>query len=540
MECPATLAEQAIHGFRRADGTDAQAEEDFLKSDQPQHHVKRDYHYRRALRVCEKLFRPSRRLKPISFPDLRYFPWTLNVSAETPYTGSTYWSNFLRRKQSEGEIENDRPSFHNLYDEIFHINRTHVHQIKFGMKPFWNDLHEPIPYLYNTLHTRAHLTRTGKPDKNRAVFGVPKLLLMVENMFLWNIQKEYLNNKVNSPMLWGFETFKGGWMKLWKTLSSTQFNTAVSSDWSEFDHRALHEVIDDVHTMWRSWFDFDQGYEPSKSDTHDYSASQTSEWKIQNLWDWMTNAIKHTPILGQSGTFYRWQFNGIASGFQQTQLLDSFVNTIYILTCLSAVGINIEADDFTILVQGDDNLTTFAERILDTHGDDFLIKLAKEALTRFNAILSTDKTSIGRSLNDVEVLSYKNRNGIATRDEAELLGKLLYPERPRSYGATASAAIGLASAAMGSSLHVYNTCRNVFDYIVTIKGHEPEPDPNMKRHLTVHKSAFDEIMYLGKNTFPSFNDTFCQNFDYSVRSESEKQQLWPTQPTGNGFHFLLD
>jgi len=338
MECSPALAEKAIHGYRRSEGSDESAEIDFLKTDEPIHHVKRDYHYRRALRVCEKLFRPSRVLKPIAFPDLRYFPWTLNVSAEAPFTGSKAWDSKLRQKQAEGDIDDPYPTFHNLYNEIFYINRTHVHSIKFGLGPFWDKDGNPIPYEYTSLHTRAHLVEKDKPDKNRAVFGVPKLPLMVENMFIWNLQKEYLNGKVKSPMLWGYETFKGGWMKIWNTVQSKRPNTVLSSDWSGFDHRALHEVIDDIHLMWRSWFDFSNGYEPSKSDTHDYSQSTTSEIKLTRLWDWMTNAVKHTPILAKSGQLYQWQFNGIASGFQQTQLIDSFVNTVYLLTCLSSLA----------------------------------------------------------------------------------------------------------------------------------------------------------------------------------------------------------
>jgi hypothetical protein len=541
MECPSELAQEAINGYRRSSSDDTAAEEDFKKTDLPPHPVKRDLHYRRALIVCEKLFRPSRRLKPIAYPDLRYYPWTLNVSAEAPYSSSTRWQSYLRQKQAEGDIDNSRTTFHNLYDEIFHENRTHVHDIKFGRETFWDlPLMTPKPYMYTTLHARAHLVKADKDDKIRAVFGVPKLLLMVENMFIWNLQKEYLNDKVRSPMLWGFETFKGGWMKIWNRLSTKQKNTVLSADWSGFDHRALHEVMDDTHNMWRSWFDFDQGYEPSKSKDHDYSQSTTEEWKIQNLWDWMTHSVKHTPILGPSSTLYQWRYNGIASGFQQTQLIDSFVNAIYLLTCLSALGINIQADDFTLHVQGDDSLTTFAERVFEQHGKNFLVKLAHEALTRFNAILSIDKTTFSNSLNDVEVLSYRNRNGIAYRAPAELLAKLLYPERVRTLGATASAALGIAIASMGSSRTVYNTCRNVYDFIVNELEIEPEFDEAMRRHVGVHKGVLEEILVLKAVQFPTFEETIGQNFSTAMRTEQDKQSLWPTTPTGNEFHFLLD
>jgi hypothetical protein len=157
------------------------------------------------------MFRPKRLLKPITFPDLRYYPWTISTSAEAPYTESKYWQDRLVQKQAEGETENARSIFHNLYDEIFHINRQLVHDIKFGRQPFWNKQGEPVPYKWNYLHSRSHMVKADKPDKIRAVFGVPKLLLMVENMFIWNLQREYLNRKPGtSPLLWGFETIRGG------------------------------------------------------------------------------------------------------------------------------------------------------------------------------------------------------------------------------------------------------------------------------------------------------------------------------------------
>lgn len=534
--CDQQTAKQAIHGYRRSATDSRSGENDFLKTDQPFFPLKRDLHYRRALILCERIFRPHRRLQPISFPDLRYYPWTLHTSAEAPYTESKFWDDYVKQKEREGEIDNTRLNFHNLYNEIFHENRIHVHHIKYGMAPFWDKDGNPVPYEFTSLHSRSHLVKEDKPDKIRAVFGVPKLLLMVENMFIWNLQKEYLNEKIpNSPMLWGFETLRGGWNKLISRLSKHPLTSAISADWSGFDHKALHEVIDDVHSMWRNWFDFNKGYEPSVSDTHDYSQSTTEEWKIQNLWDWMTNAIKHTPIKAESGNLYGWKHNGIASGFQQTQLLDSFVNAIMLLTCLSASGINILSPHFQLLVQGDDSLCTFNETL---HLPSLIKSLAREALTRFNAILSEDKTSYG-SLDDVEVLSYRNRSGLAYRPPAELLAHLLYPERPRTPAATAAAAVGIAQAAMGCSRQVYDTCRDVFDFLVNQWKVEPEyPDESHEPYKRPLKAFEIKPMTLAQ--FPTLQRTFLQNFDLRTRDEADKQRLWPTLPTGNGFHFLLD
>nr|UNI73933.1 MAG: RNA-dependent RNA polymerase [brine shrimp partitivirus 1] len=527
------IAKDVIHGFYRSDGSDEAAERNFLNTDQPYHDVSRDYHYRRALRVVEKLFRPSRILKPISFPDLRYYPWTLPTSAEAPYTFKKKWVDYIRKKQKRGEISDGNVSFHNLYNEIFHINRKHIHFIKRRMRPFWKD-GVPAPYYWSTLHTRAHLRKNDQEPKNRAVFGVTKLLLMVENMFIWNLQKEYLNGNVRSPMLWGYETIRGGWYKLVRDLSVRgQPNTFISADWSEFDVRALHEVIDDVHDMWRNWFSFEDGYE----ETNIYPDTKCDPFQIQSLWDWMCHAVKHTPIAGQSGQLYQWRHNGIASGFQQTQLLDSFVNAIMLLTCYSSLGINIESDSFYLKVQGDDSLSAFNELVLQLDRS-FLTRLEAEALTRFNAKLSADKTSAGEHLNQIEVLSYKNRSGIAYRDEKELLAHLLYPERHRDLGATAASALGIAIASMGCSEAVYDVCYDVHRFITQ----DLKVDPAIRGVLWLTRLGLDLDIDFGR--FPSFKEIYAQNFDLRERSEGEKNRLWPTTPVGiteitpKGFYFL--
>nr|ATS94403.1 RNA-dependent RNA polymerase [Erysiphe necator partitivirus 2] len=527
------LADRVINGYRRSDASDESAEIDFLKTDQPYVDLPRDFHYCRSLRVTEQLFRPSRRLKPISFPDLRYYPWTLNTSAEVPFTNSKYWEGIIRQKQSDGDIEDGATSFHNLYNEVFHINRKHVHIIKRRLPPFWNTNGEPEPYLWSSLHTRAHLVKSENPDKNRAVFGVTKLLLMTENMFIWNLQKEYLNQIVKSPMMWGFETVRGGWMKIWReTHKDGPPSSVLSADWSGFDHKVLHEIIDDVHIMWRNWFDFDQGYEP----TNTYPNTTTRPEQIQNLWDWMTYSIKHTAIRCQSGKTYRWKFNGLASGYQQTQLLGSFVNCVMLLTCLSSIGINIEAPTFKIFVQGDDSLVTFNEMVFIHETKPFLLKLEKDARRRFNADLSVEKSFAGQSLSDVEVLSYKNRSGIAYRDEAELLAHLLYPERHRDLAATAASAIGIATAAMGCSRTVYDICHDVYNFIVNELGISPHP-------RGVHWMTRVHIP-ISIDVFPSFQQTSAQNWCLTERSKSDNNRLWPTQPIGqtddkpDGFYFL--
>nr|QLC36801.1 RNA-dependent RNA polymerase [Sarcosphaera coronaria partitivirus] len=543
--CSPELAHEAINGYRRSEGKDSMAEKDFLRTDVPEHKIKRDFHYKRALKVIKKMFKPSRLLKPISFPDLRFYPWTLNVSAEAPFTIHKKWEEKIRQRQSEGEDIDGTLSFHNLYNEIFELNRHLIHQIKNKEPGFWNPDGTPKPYWFSTLHSRAHLVKTDDEDKLRAVFGVPKLLLMAENMFIWNLQKEYLNQKVQSPLLWGFETFRGGWMKLLTRLKSLKNNSFISGDWSGFDRFAPHEIIDDVHDIWRSYFTFEDGYEPTYSLQHPegtrlgYPTSYTKPERLENLWTWMTYSIKHTPIRGFSGTLYQWNYNGIASGYQQTQLLDSFVNGIMLLTVLSEHGINIEGKDFVLLLLGDDNVSAFPERDIELYGQQFVEKISRSAKLRFNETLSVTKTTYGTTTNDIEILSYRNRNGIAYRDPANLLASLLYPERPRTLEATASACIGIATASMGCSHEVYNACYDAFHFLVYELKKSVDVQA-LRQYYSVRGIPLTSIQSISTD-FPSYEETFAMNFSGIVRTEEDKQLLWPTKPTGTyGFYFLND
>jgi len=527
--CLPQVADKAINWYRRSDDSPQAVTDDFLRTDQQFHPLKRDHHYKRALRVTERLMRPSRTLHPIAYPDLRYYPWTLHTSAEVPYTTEPKWKDVIREKMRDGLIDNPNLSFHNLYDEIFINNRQHVHDIKYHKRTMWNKDGTPRPYQYTTLHTRSHLVGADEPDKLRAVFGVPKLLLQVENMFIWNIQKEYLNNK-KGCMLWGFETMKGGWRKLFNRFSHKRISTFLSIDWSQFDRRALHSVIDDIHDMWRSWFNFSR-YEPT---SYYPEAKPASEHHIERLWSWMCYSIKHTPIVTPTNEKYQWRFNGIASGFQQTQLLDSFVNMIMTLTCLSAVGINIESDNFDFLVQGDDSISGLAEWLLPHEHSKFLSSLRDEARSRFNAKLSDKKSYLGTQLSQVSVLSYAvTESGLAYRDESLLLAHLLYPERPQTLEATAAACIGIAQASMGCSTQVYNACKDAFDFITTKLKRQVKPS---SRQRYVHETLLGGTF---PTTFPSLISVQCQQFDLSVRTESQCERLWPTkESSAGGFYFL--
>ncbi len=545
---------------RRSDFSDRALINDFLSTEQPKWKIPKDEHYHLAVKITKDNFRPHSKVHPVSFPDLRYYPWNLVPSAEAPWNlpnflfvpfegkynwkenvwkhlkriVSKYWTvrSWLRYKQEIGEIQDDTPNFHNLYNELFVYNRTLVHQIKYGFSKFWTKLGKPKTYYWNTLHARSHVVASDEPDKIRAVFGAPKLLLMIENMFIWVLQATYLNDGYGR-MLWGREIMKGGWMKLYnEILQHGTPNTYLSIDWSQFDKRLLFELIDEVHDIWKSYFDF-SFYMPTSFYPH---AKPKDVETIERLWRWMCYSIKFNPILLPNGDIYQWSYNGFGSGYQQTQLMDSFANMIMILTCLSALGINITSEQFWIRIQGDDSLISFYEQIYIIYGPSFLITLSEVAHYYFNARMNVKKSKILNSLNGLSVLGYFNSYGLPYRTDEDLLRHLYFPEKAQDWTRLAASAMGLAMASTGCSRRFYNVCKLIWIELVIKRKVKPyfRELKWMERAGMIERSEA-----LEKAEFPDFMTLRAETWYEPIREESAKQRLWPTKPGSAGrFYFL--
>lgn len=508
---------KVTHGYRRSDFSQEALINDYLRGDVPKHTIIKDEHYYRALEMTTELFRPKETYRPVSFPDLRYYPWTLPTSAEAPYSASPYWRKYVRVKAARGDIENDRITFHNLYNEIFRHNREKVHRIKDGIlvDKEGNDLK-----YWNQAHARSHLVKADDPDKIRMVFGVPKLLLMVECMFLWPLINDLLNR--DSPMLWKYETLKGGWyaMHNWISVQMPIAGTYLALDWKQFDKRAQFEVIDDIHEMFRSYMTFENGYIP----THEYPESWTEPDRLESLWNWMCNAIKHTPDVLPNGDMYQRQHAGIASGFFQTQLLDSAYNCVILLTTLSKLGINITK--LRIKVQGDDSIISILEVIPEILQPKFLEMFAITAEDYFGAILNTKKSQISSNLQGLPLLGFTNLSGFPTRPMHELLANLLYPERRSDENQLMARCVGIAFANCGYHTQVYKICENIFNYLKS-KGFSPN-----KRGLPHLIQTMDNWMELfslsDEMDFPSYYSTMSRLTEIPKRTQAQIEKGWPS------------
>jgi len=392
--------------------------------------------------------------------------------------------------------------------------------------------HSPTCVLCYTCVHSSHVVAADEPDKIRAVFGAPKLLLHAELMFIWPLQATYLNTK-KGRMLWGNEMNRAGWRKLFQEIHKNgKPNTILGVDWSQFDKRLLHQLIKIVHNIWRSYFDFSR-YEPTSE--YPYMQYDNTE-KLTNLWTWMCNAITETPIQLPNGQVWKWNWNGFGSGFQQTQLMDSFANAIMIYTCLLSLGVNIHSEEFWARFQGDDSIIAFFERMYQLYGPGFLDQLEASAKKYFNAKLNVKKSKIQEIASGMFVLGYFNQQGLAYRTDEDLLRHLFFPEKPQDLGRLAASAVGLASASLGCSPRFYALCRFIFEKLVE------ERSVKIKwkaLRWMVRAHMYETLDQLKTAEFPHLIDLQARRFDMTNRTEEENQRQWPTRPgPRKKFYFL--
>jgi len=306
-------------------------------------------------------------------------------------------------------------------------------------------------------------------------------------------------------------------------------NTVLGIDWSQFDKRLLHQLIRIIHRMWRSYFDFSRYESTSKwQQTSDHTQ------RITRLWDWMCHAITDTPTLLPNGQLWKWNWNGFGSGYQQTQLMDSFANAVMIYTCLLALGVKVDKPGFWARFQGDDSIIKFMERMHFLYGNDFLDMLAAAAHYYFNAKLNVKKSEIQNKVSGMTVLSYGNRLGLAFRTDEDLLRHLYFPERPQDLGRLAASTLGLAQASLGASPKFLELSRLIWEKLVIRKGIAPKWNA-LKWMIRV--GVYENIDALKSAKIPEDYELLADAFSPKNRTESEKQRQWPTDRSKE-FYFI--
>jgi len=286
----------------------------------------------------------------------------------------------------------------------------------------------------------------------------------------------------------------------------------------------------EVFNIWRSYFDFSHYEETS---FYHGDRSRTNPTRIERLWKWMCHAILHTPIMLPDGTTWEWIRNGFGSGFQMTQLMDSFANAIMLCTCLAALGIKIEHEHFWIRVQGDDSIVAFCEAV---YGPTFLLRLEEVALKYFNAKLNIKKSKCSTDFEGHSILGYLIRNQMPYRTEEDLLRHLLFPETERNtWNRQISVFIGLAYASCGTNERFFTFAEYCFNRLKQ-RGNVPEP-----RHIKwLVRSGQVPLQDWEAMEFPNRFAIQDQVWWPTEKGEAERQRMWPTQPGPRGRFFFFE
>ncbi|CEK42600.1 RNA dependent RNA polymerase [Black grass cryptic virus 2] len=499
--------------------------EDMLKMNQPPVHIVQDENFTTAFNLTMKAFAPTEKVRIVHYVRTKHYPWPLSSSVERPFSTDPKVIKYVKQKCINGEIENERMSFHNTFDYVYDSSRLVIHNIKNG-KCFTGDLTKD--HLYPIIaHFRPGLGKPGSSAiKNRLVWGVSKIFLIAECMFMYPLFDNYLRNG-KTPLLWKYETALGGWTKLYNEIQPQIANTnatIITADWSEFDRRVPFELIEMVINASLEYYDLGH-YAPDYL-YHTESNCKYEIPRILDLFKWTIYATLSSPLLMPDGRVWMRTRNGVPSGMFRTQWLDSIINGIMITTILLDAGFKV-TEKFILKVLGDDSLTVLFHFVPQAKHEDLKSFLAEKALLRFNAKLSLEKTEISNSLYGVELLGYRNRNGAAYRDHRKLLAQLLFPESEApTYASLMGRCVGIAYADLGRSKLLYRVCKKIFERL-SAAGYRPD---SRQIHRYLSGSKFVETrMEIQINKFPSTLEIQKWSRTPYNRTKSDNDHYWPPE-----------
>nr|UDL14402.1 MAG: putative RNA-dependent RNA polymerase [Alphapartitivirus sp.] len=508
--------EKIVSHYKRSIVTDESVLADLFNGDIRRHNIVKDDNYYRALKFTTDAFRPPQPCRPVHLMDIydRY-PFNDNVSAETPFVSDPYFKSLMPDKTL-------RMSFRNMKHIIFSFVRRWIHEIKENtIPPRSSHTSNTQRHIYPMLlHSKTALIETNDPNKMRTIWGASKIMILSQIMIYWSYFAYIKKHRSSTPLLWGYETLTGGWLRLNAELFHNHMqHSFVMIDWKRFDKYAEFSALRDLFRERRSFFTFTEGYEP----TYNYATTKHpnpsfQERRLNNLWHWILEYYFHADLILPDGRKYQRTHAGIPSGVYTTQLDDSQYNTLMLSTIFFSLGVNF--DNLKIL--GDDSLARLLTCIPPNMHEQFLLSLQEKADYYFGSIISIDKSRLQNGIQHCEVLAYSNNHGLPERDPLTALATFYHTKaRSPSPSYTMSAAIGYAYALPQAPQRFYNALKDVHDYYAS-KGYTPDA-----KHL-LKLGMFNEFESLPSTlTFPTRYETrrLLHVLDYTSK---QMEKFWPT------------
>ncbi|QED42863.1 ORF1 [Ambrosia cryptic virus 1] len=527
--------------------------EDFLSGDIPPFEIPFDSHVENGIRCMVQAFQPPRPCRPTHILDVQSsYPYKWNVNAEPPFSTDDY---FLKTRKTFGEfiqqheyehIDKDDffrrhpnyeshdlirtvvpPKFGYMKSTIFTWTRRWHHIIKSGLK---NDTGlATTGYFYNRfifpmlLHTKTAIVKKDDPNKMRTIWGASKPWIIAETMLYWEYIAWIKLHSGVTPMLWGYETFTGGWFRLNHLLYCGLLKKSfLTLDWSRFDKRSYFSLIYRIMIATRNFFTFEEGYVPTHAVPSHPNWNRDKADRLERLYIWTLENLFKAPIILPDGRMFRRRYAGIPSGLFITQLLDSWYNYTMLATLLSALGFN--PDLCIIKVQGDDSIIRLSTLIPEEAHVKFMSKLVELAEYYFNATINVKKSQISNNLNGCEVLSYRNHNGLPHRDEIAMLSQFYHTKaRDPTPEITMAQAIGFAYASCGNHKRVLWVLEDVYRYYKD-QGYTPN---RAGLSLTFGESPDLSMPEIPLDHFPTVNEIRRYLISSTYINEAQNARTWP-------------
>ena len=448
-----------VDDYRRSSPTEDAVLADFFATDVEPHEIPFDAHVEYALACMQEAFKPPVPCKPVHINDVEHhYPYKWQVNTEAPFSTDEY---FLNNRKTFGDFYDPEtkqwtkyvnpsdamrrygpePSEHQLLQvtpakfgfqkgTVFAWTRRWHHIIKSGFTDTTGL--DSTSYFRNKfifpmlLHTKTAIVKKNDPNKMRTIWGDPKPHVIADTMLYWEYIAWMKLNPGITPMLWGYETFTGGWMRLNAILFSQHLKRSyLTVDWSRFDKRAYFSLIKRIFLINRSFLDFNNGYVPNVNYPDTQSTwNHNQSIRMERLLLWTQQCFFEAPIVLPDGRMYRRNYAAIPSGIFITQLIDSEYNYSMIGTILSAMGF--DPKHCIIKVLGDDSIVRINVLIPNSSHEAFLLRMQELADYYFKSVISVDKTEVGNELNGREVLGYRNNNGLPYRDELTALAQFYH------------------------------------------------------------------------------------------------------------------
>jgi len=461
--------------------------------------------------------------RPLHYIDTAYAGLPTNTA--TGYHNRHSYRMKAHAKASAPPEYKEKPTTKGYFYNAFHeYTRFIVHLIKETGLPFKADfdentseqdildkLNDFIDSYPTLLFTRTHISKRYGNLKQRPVYAVDELFLLIETMLLFPLLTQA--RSPDSCIMYGLETIRGSNSHIDKIAQN--YLSFFMIDWSSYDQCLPHRITDTFYTDFvPSLLVINSAYQPTyEYPTYPGLTTENMYKKMNNLLQFLHLWFNNMTFLSQDGFGYRRTTAGVPSGQLATQYLDSYGNLVLIIDALIEFeATDQEIDEIHLMIMGDDNtgMTNWPISRLSA----FIEFFTDYAKTRWNMTINKSKSTTTTIRNKIETLGYTCNSGRPRRPIDKLVAQLCYPERSTKTRHVASRAIGLAYASCACDITYYSFCKDVYNAFRSDQDLDVPLEKLSKILPSSLLAAEDVLSLIDFSTFPTIDEIerMCLNY----------------------------